>query len=59
MTFITADCTCKPDQLYADGSKPAFYSDEKKAQWMYEKLKKSALYWGVHLNGLHIMTIRP
>jgi hypothetical protein len=84
------ECTCTPETVYADGSKPSFYTDEKKAVWMFVKLQMKAhagsvraqselvvspasgevirripplpnlkdynLYYGVHLNGLHIIS---
>lgn len=90
--MICVECTCSPDTEYADGSKPSFYTDEKKAIWMFvrlqakknqgmarsqlelvvdpisgevvrrlpplPRLKDYNLYFGVHLNGLHILTTR-
>jgi len=78
MTFITVECSCKPDLEYADGNKPSYYIDEKKAAYMYNKLRSKAridhtkvqagdprelkefnMYFGVHLNGGHIISIKP
>lgn len=75
--IVTVECTCY-DNLYADDSMPVNYIDEKKAIYMWTKLKRKAqiglercrngeilpsllgynMFYGVHLNGLHIMTVR-
>jgi hypothetical protein len=91
MRFITIECTCALRPEYADGAKPSFYVDEKKAAYMFLKLRDKAasgqarvqkeliilqngdtvqglpplpnlrdynLYFGVHLHGLHVLSIK-
>ena len=88
MKFHLVECNCKVDEEYVDGSKPSFYTDERKAAYMFNRLKVKCkigqvrlqrelqvigdelirclpplplkeynLYFGVHLNGLHIMKV--
>lgn len=88
MKIYSVECNCKVDEEYADGNKPSFYTDEKKAVYMWMRckskcfsgqkrlaqeiqvkndelirvlpalpLKEYNFYFGVHLNGLHIMNI--
>lgn len=53
--MVLVDCTCKPDEPYADGTLPRFHTEESKAIFDFMKHKKKRpLYWGVHLNGLHV-----
>lgn len=91
------ECSCTLDTVYADGSKPSFYTDATKATYMWKKLrakmlvgrgkadrelvvdppyvqstngwevrsraeprplKEYDLYYGVHLNGLHVISIK-
>lgn len=92
MRVVAVECNCK--EPYADGALPSFYTDERKAVFMWSKLKEKCkrgadrahselvvdpnppwevisrreplpnlkdynLYFGVHLNGLHILTVKP
>ena len=45
MKIITCECTCNPEEPYVDGSKPSFYDNEKKAIYMYARLKLKAGIW--------------
>jgi len=57
MRYSLHDCKCSVDEPYADGSLPEFYDVPIRAMVAYRKHKLvSTLYWGVHLNGLHLTT---
>lgn len=54
-----AECSCVRGDPYADGSLPRFHHDLQKAIFDFQKHKaRRPLYWGVHFQGLHIMTLK-
>ena len=57
--FILYECTCKPDEAYVDGTLPQYHTDRQHALKALIRAKKNVdfyRYWGIHLDGLHILS---
>jgi len=60
MTLYTVECTCKPDEPYADGSLPEFYTDHEQARMaLLRHVIAGKIYFGVHWNGGHCTQNMP
>jgi len=58
MFFVLYECTC--NQAYADGTLPQYHTDRQHAFKALIRAKKNQdfyRYWGIHLNGLHVLGI--
>ena len=53
------DCACSPEKEYADGTKPEYYTNPKKAAhaWAAHAIYNRR-YWGVHYKGVHVLNVR-
>jgi hypothetical protein len=38
MSIVTCPCSCRPDETYADGTSPLFFTDGAKAAYWWKKL---------------------
>jgi len=63
LRIIAVTCDCARYGVYADGSKPEWYTVREQALQRFsvlDDLKERGLdppYWGVHLNGAHILNV--
>lgn len=61
---LSPDCACSPEELFADGSCPEWFTDQNKAAMAFQEHVSwernhpgEAHYWGVHLNGRHVLNL--
>lgn len=63
MKLLTCECSCTPATRYAMGdieAVPEFYTTAEEAcAAALNALFAGRLYWGVHLNGEHLVWRRP
>lgn len=59
MTLLTCECSCTPETLYGWGDyerRAEFYATPEEASLAaLNNLFAGRLYWGVHLNGAHLL----
>lgn len=62
MEIVTSDyCSCQKDEAFFDGSMPQYVDNEEEAIKLYNQVKRTPnnLYWAIHLNGKHVLKIKP
>ena len=65
MKIITMEeeCSCKETDVYPGGGKPDYLTDEQEVVKLYALYQRAYIskirqFWGIHLNGKHVLKIQ-